>query len=400
MNRRHFVSTVTAATTTACAIPAFGQSNTRKLRVAIIGHTGRGDYGHGLDTVWQKLTNTGIVAVADANPAGLDKAKARLGVNSGFGDYRAMLAEVKADIVAICPRHADQHCEMIVAAAEAGARGIYVEKPLCRTPAEADEIAAACQKSGTKLAVAHRNRYHPVISVIERLIAEGGIGNLLEIRGRGKGDHRGGVEDLWVLGSHVLNLVHYFAGDPVSCSANLLENGVPVTKSDVREGAEGLGAFAGNELHARYQFRKGTKMLTAYFDSIANDGTRNAGFGLQLIGSEGIIAIQCDGNPFAYICPGNPFDPKLGSRSWVPISTKGIGQLETAGDRIAEVHDHSAAAADLIAAILEDRPPLCDLAQGAATVEMICAAFLSHSQEGKAVSFPLTERRNALHSFE
>jgi hypothetical protein len=29
----------------------------RNYNVAVIGHTGRGDYGHGLDVVWQALDN-------------------------------------------------------------------------------------------------------------------------------------------------------------------------------------------------------------------------------------------------------------------------------------------------------------------------------------------------------
>ena len=35
-------------------------------RVAVIGHTGRGNYGHGLDVVWREIANVQIVAVADA----------------------------------------------------------------------------------------------------------------------------------------------------------------------------------------------------------------------------------------------------------------------------------------------------------------------------------------------
>ena len=35
--------------------------------MGVIGHTGRGNYGHGLDTVWQKLPDTEIEAVADAH---------------------------------------------------------------------------------------------------------------------------------------------------------------------------------------------------------------------------------------------------------------------------------------------------------------------------------------------
>ena len=118
-----------------------------------------------------------------------------------------MLSEVQPEFVSICPRHADQHHDMAMAAIEAGVKGIYIEKPFCRTPAEADTLIAACEKHGTKIAVAHRNRYHPTLLQIDKLIAAGEIGRMLEIRGRGKGDRRGGGEDLWVLGCHILNLI-------------------------------------------------------------------------------------------------------------------------------------------------------------------------------------------------
>ena len=36
-----------------------------EFRVAILGSTGRGDYGHGLDSIWQKFSNCEVVAVAD-----------------------------------------------------------------------------------------------------------------------------------------------------------------------------------------------------------------------------------------------------------------------------------------------------------------------------------------------
>ena len=40
-----------------------------------------------------------------------------------------MLADIKPDIVAICSRNIQQHAEMAIAAAEAGVRGIFMEKP-------------------------------------------------------------------------------------------------------------------------------------------------------------------------------------------------------------------------------------------------------------------------------
>ena len=65
MNRRTFL----AASTTTLSFPSFAKSLVKKLRVAVIGHTGRGNFGHGLDTVWMGLPETDIVAVVDANAA-------------------------------------------------------------------------------------------------------------------------------------------------------------------------------------------------------------------------------------------------------------------------------------------------------------------------------------------
>jgi predicted dehydrogenase len=50
-----------------------------------------------------------------------------------------MLAEAKPDIAAICARHIHEPRDMIVAAIEAGVKGIYIEKPFVRTLAEADD---------------------------------------------------------------------------------------------------------------------------------------------------------------------------------------------------------------------------------------------------------------------
>lgn len=390
MDRRTFL----AASATSLVAPTicFGQ-NTDKRRVAVIGHTGRGDYGHGLDTVWLRLPETEIVGVADANPAGLAGAIKRLGVDNGFADYRSMLSKLKPDLVAVCPRQPDQHRDMILAAIEWGAKGIYVEKPFCRTPAEADEIIAACNQNNVKLAVAHRNRYHPTLQAIDRLIADGDIGKVLEIRGRGKGDRRGGAEDLWVLGSHVLNLVNYFGGAPRSCSAVLLQDGQQVTSADVREGNEALGLLAGNEVHSRYEMERG---FMAYFDSIANDGTRNAGFGLQIIGSEGLIDINCDKHPLAYLVRGNPFQPTTDPRPWIPITSAGAGKPEPIKDIADLVGHHLSPARDLIEAIRKDRQPLCNVHEAATTVEMICATFASHCDSSRAVAFPLKHRNNQL----
>ena len=45
----------------------------KKYRVGVIGHTGRGGYGHGLDRVWRDIPQAEIVGVADPDPKGLVK---------------------------------------------------------------------------------------------------------------------------------------------------------------------------------------------------------------------------------------------------------------------------------------------------------------------------------------
>ena len=377
------------------ATSTFAQNDLAAYRVAIIGHTGRGNYGHGLDTLWQRVPAAQIVAVADPNDLGRERERQKLGLDTAasYADYHEMLTKESPDIVTVCPRYLDQHHDMILAAIRAGAKGVYVEKPFVQSPSQADDVIAACEKYGAKVAVAHRNRYHPVMKIVADMMKDGSIGRVLEIRARGKGDRRGGGEDLWVLGSHIMNMIHFLAGKPCSCSAVVLQDGRRVGKGDVYDGAEGLGPLAGNEVHARFMMENG---LIAYFDSIANDQTRNHGFGLQVIGSKARIAIRADRDPLAHLIPGNPFEPQSSPSPWVPITTGGVGVAEPDPMLVHRVEHHDAAATDLIQAIESNRQPKCDAREAAMTVEMICSVFESHRLGSLAVPLPLPGREHPL----
>jgi len=171
------------------------------FRIAVIGNTGRGNYGHGIDTVWSHFPQCDLVAVADPDEKGRAEAVQRLSnadkkkTPKPYADYRQMLDEVKPQIVAIGPRWLGEHRDMVQTAAERGCH-IYMEKPLCRSPQEADEMEAACKKYDVKLALAHQTAYSPKIQAVKDLIDGGKIGTILELRGRGKEDQRGGAEDL------------------------------------------------------------------------------------------------------------------------------------------------------------------------------------------------------------
>ena len=52
-----------------------------KHRVVVIGHTGRGNYGHGIDTVWSRLKDScEVLAVSDPDETGRADAAKRIAV--------------------------------------------------------------------------------------------------------------------------------------------------------------------------------------------------------------------------------------------------------------------------------------------------------------------------------
>src|SRR5262249_24901061 len=155
--------------------------------------------------------------------------------------------------VAVAPRWIDAHAEMILACAERGIH-VFCEKPFAPDLAQCDAIAEACARSHTKLAIAFQTRYSPRYERVQELIDAGGIGEVLELRGRGKEDRRGGGEDLMVLGSYMMDLFRGLLGEAAWCFARVTDQGEPVGRAQVRQGAEGLGLLAGDRIDAMYGF--------------------------------------------------------------------------------------------------------------------------------------------------
>ncbi len=381
MNRRNFL---TASALALSAVLLRAQAAGRPLTVGVIGHTGQGNYGHGEDAVWLNIPQTKIIAVADADPKGLADAAKRLGGVAAFADYKAMLTKAKPDIAAICTRHIHEHRDMIVAAIDAGVKGIYIEKPFVRTLAEADEIVKLCADKGVRLAIAHRNRYHPVLATVQKLVAAGEIGELKEVRVCGKQDQRGGGLDLWVLGGHGFNLATLFTGPAISCQATVLVEGRPATKADIKAGDEGVGLIVGDEIHARYETKSG---IPLYFDSKKGSWTKGTPFGARLIGTKGAISLQIDEEPLAVL-------ERDGKKT--PITTAGIGQPEPIKDIKLVNGGHHGAVRDLLAAIADNREPLCGPEAGRETVELTLAVFASFAAGGAKVALPMVSRQHPL----
>lgn len=391
LHRRAWIQSLAggAAALTAAAYLRAAGANERP-RAAVIGRTGHGNYGHSLDKVWLKIPEVDLIAVSDDDPQGLVDAAKRLKVKQAFADYREMLDEIKPHLVSIAPRWLDRHYEMAMACAERGIH-MYLEKPFVQTLAEADKLIATCERTRTKLAIACQSHYSPKLPVAKQLIEQGKIGKVLEYRARGKEDHRGGAEDLWVLGTHALDLIGYFGGKPEWCFATLTEEGEPVTKADIRNGNEGLGPLAGDAVQASYGMPDGS---TAFFASRRQLGQGDNRFGLQIFGSEGVLEVMPNYMGSVKLLLDPAWSPGRSNKAWIDVSSAGVGQPEPI-TKVGNAEGNRIAVLDLLAAVEEDREPLCGMYKSRDTLETIHAVFESHRLQ-KQVAIPLTNRQHPL----
>jgi len=364
----------------------------RKYRAAVIGHTGRGNYGHGLDVVWQAFDWIEIVAVADPDEAGLAKAVARTGAKSGYRDYREMLAREKPDLVSIGPRHLDQRAPMVEAAAEARAH-VYLEKAFAANLVDADRMVAAIRRAGVKVQLAHQMRRSPFVLRALQLIEQGAIGRIQEVRCRGKEDARAGGEDLIVLGVHLFDLLRLFLGDPQWVSAHVTQEGAELSRNHLRRPTEPVGPVAGAEIAAMFAFPGG---VHGYFASKAADTTHPLRFATQILGTKGAIFLPND------IYPAGPAW-LLRSPAWFPLDSAPWEKLEPLTDIPgfsdlrggAPLLANALMVLDLIDAIERDRKPACSEEDGRWTIEMVSGIYESQ-RTGARVPFPLRDRRHPL----
>lgn len=359
------------------------------LRAAIIGHTGRGDYGHGLDLIFNELPNVEVVAVADPDANGRAAASKKSKAARQYADYHEMLAKEKPQLVAIAPRWTDQHFAMAMAALKISAH-IYIEKPFTQTLAEADELLSVADKAGLKIAVAHQVRLAPNIVHLKRALAAGLIGELLEVRSWGKQDDRAGGEDMLVLGTHLFDLLRSFVGDPVWCTARILQGGREFTRSDARSAKEQIGLIGGNEIDAQFAFANG---VFATFTSRGKLRETVGRWGIELTGSKGLVRILMDVFPAVCFLKPVTWTPEGKTDLWQPL--KDDPALKLSAEEKGFGPANRRVVDDWLEAIRANREPACSGRDGMKSVEMVMAVYHA-GLSGKRIPFPLTDRRHPL----
>lgn len=364
-------------------------SDVPRLRAAVIGHTGRGNYGHGLDVIFDDLANVQVVAVADPDPGGRQEAAKRCGAPQEYADYREMLAKEKPQLVSVAPRWTDQHHAMGLAALKAGAH-VVMEKPITQTLAEADDLLATADKAGLKIAVAHQMRLAPSIAHLRERVGAGLLGEMVHVRAWGKQDSRAGGEDMLVLGTHIFDLLRLFAGDPLWCTARVLQDGRDLTRQDARKATEDIGPIGGNEIDAQFGFANG---MLAHFTSRAKLREVIAHWGFELIGSKGIARVLMDIDPTIYVQHAGKWEADGRTDQWRRLEDDPI--LKLAPEQRGFGPANRRVATDWLDAIRARREPACSGRNAMKALEMVMAVYHA-ALAGARVLLPLEDRRHPL----
>ena len=179
-----------------------------------------------------RLESTNLVAVADLSKKALRLAK-RMGVKQTFKDYHQLLKQPTIDAVLIAlPTHLHESCA--ISAAEEG-KHILLEKPLARNVEEGKKIISAARRNNVKLMIGYPSRFNSGYQELKRKIESGALGDIQTAHAvniaSGPFLHRAEsmiprpVPEWWFkkeltgggalidLGSHMINLMHWFFGE-------------------------------------------------------------------------------------------------------------------------------------------------------------------------------------------
>lgn len=361
------------------------------FRVAIIGHTGHGNYGHYLDRAFEGVAGTQVVAVADPDEAGRAALVRHTGAPRGYADYREMLERERPDIAVVASREIGDHHALVLAAAERGCH-VYLEKPVAASPAEVDEMVAACARRDLLLIVAHPWRGHPPIQrVAIPLVRSGKIGQPRLARIYGMGGRHGGDELFIDLAPHFFDFLWQLFGTPQWCHAHITQDGRSCTPADVRPGMEGMGRVAGNGIKAYYAFADG---FAADFESYSGDG-KEVPYRIDIHGTAGTLSLPgpMSNQPDIYFHPlANP--PLRGDDRWEAVSA----DPPPDADKWPKAHHRMAAS---MVAMLRGQTPEYELVQGAQARLYLEMALLAHASHitGARVGLPLPGGNNPFDSW-
>ena len=155
------------------------------------------------------LNPSAICDVSEANRAKAAEAAGDLSADRQYADAAAMFAAHPNAALVIIATTADSHRSLVEQAAASGAKHILCEKPMATAVADCDAMIAACEKSGSKLAINHQMRYMAQYTLVRDELATGRFGPLASMT------VTAGCFGLAMNGSHYCEAFSWLTGSPI-----------------------------------------------------------------------------------------------------------------------------------------------------------------------------------------
>lgn len=155
-------------------LPAAEAEPVARGRRASVSFIGSGNYATAVLIPAFKAAGARLATVASSGGVSGLHAGRKFGFAQATTDTPAVFADAGTDVVVITTRH-DSHARLVLQALKAG-KHVFVEKPLCLTREELDEIAAlygslAATGSAPKVMVGFNRRFAPQVVKIKSLLA-------------------------------------------------------------------------------------------------------------------------------------------------------------------------------------------------------------------------------------
>lgn len=113
-----------------------------------------------------------VRALADPDPVVRDRLARRHQIPATFADHEALLAGVPLDALLVCSPNG-AHAQAVRDALDLGLH-VLVEKPLCLSPADADDIVARANAAGRVVQVGYMKRFDPVVARLADALPDAG----------------------------------------------------------------------------------------------------------------------------------------------------------------------------------------------------------------------------------
>ncbi len=151
-----------------------------KVKLGIIG-LGRLGRKHA-ENIHYNIPEAELNAICSVVPAELDLVSKEMSPSMVTESYGEILGNGDLDGVVIST-NSQTHCEIICAAAEAGVKHVYTEKPLGMSREEIDKIKDAVESSpGMVLQVGYNHRFNADLRAVKEKIDTGYVGKVILIR--------------------------------------------------------------------------------------------------------------------------------------------------------------------------------------------------------------------------